>query len=81
SVITATERDILLGNVEEEPANFALMAFSPSTSSFDNELSSSKPAQDLSYTNRPTAPIIKEWVSDSEDESETKAPQIIPSFV
>nr|GFC75535.1 hypothetical protein [Tanacetum cinerariifolium] len=29
----------------------------------------------------PTSPIIKDWVSDSEDESETKASQIVPSFV
>nr|GEZ99141.1 ribonuclease H-like domain-containing protein [Tanacetum cinerariifolium] len=29
----------------------------------------------------PTAPIIKDWVSDSIDESETKAPQIVLSFV
>nr|GEX59307.1 hypothetical protein [Tanacetum cinerariifolium] len=45
------------------------------------ELSTSKPAQDLSHINRPTAPIIEDWVSDSEDESKTKAPQIVPSFV
>nr|GEW33720.1 putative ribonuclease H-like domain-containing protein [Tanacetum cinerariifolium] len=45
------------------------------------ELSTTKPEQDLSHTNRPTAPIIEDWVSDSEDESETKAPQIVPSFV
>nr|GEW05450.1 retrovirus-related Pol polyprotein from transposon TNT 1-94 [Tanacetum cinerariifolium] len=44
-------------------------------------LSPTKPDQDLSHTNRPTAPIIEDWLSDSEDESETKAPQIIPSFV
>nr|GFA04471.1 ribonuclease H-like domain-containing protein [Tanacetum cinerariifolium] len=44
-------------------------------------LSTSKPAQDLSHTNRPTAPIIEDWVSDSEDESETKDRQIVPSFV
>nr|GEY48515.1 hypothetical protein [Tanacetum cinerariifolium] len=31
--------------------------------------------------NRPLAPIIEDWVSDSEDESETKAPQKVPSFV
>nr|GEW50882.1 ribonuclease H-like domain-containing protein [Tanacetum cinerariifolium] len=43
--------------------------------------SSTKPAQDLSHTNRPTAPIIEDWVSDSEDESETKALQIVSSFV
>nr|GFB83207.1 ribonuclease H-like domain-containing protein [Tanacetum cinerariifolium] len=40
-----------------------------------------KPEQDLSHTNRPTAPIIEDWVSDSEDESETKTPQSILSFV
>nr|GFD02010.1 hypothetical protein [Tanacetum cinerariifolium] len=40
-----------------------------------------EPAQDLSHKNRPTAPIIEEWVSDSEDESETKDPQNVPSFV
>nr|GFA09297.1 hypothetical protein [Tanacetum cinerariifolium] len=45
---------------KEEPANFALMAFSPSSSSSDNELSPSKPAQDLSHTNRPSAPIIED---------------------
>nr|GEV75492.1 ribonuclease H-like domain-containing protein [Tanacetum cinerariifolium] len=106
---------------EEEPANFALMAFSaralllilsggyhaipPLTkgtfmppkpdlvfhtapisiktdhSAFTVQLSPSKPAQDLSHINRPTAPIIEDWISNFEDESETKAPQIIPSFV
>nr|GEV81323.1 putative ribonuclease H-like domain-containing protein [Tanacetum cinerariifolium] len=30
---------------------------------------------------RPSAPIIEDWVSDSEDESETKTPQNVPSFV
>nr|GFA29358.1 ribonuclease H-like domain-containing protein [Tanacetum cinerariifolium] len=44
-------------------------------------LSPFKPAQDSSHTYRPTTPIIEDWVSDSEDESETKAPQIVPSFV
>nr|GEV29299.1 hypothetical protein [Tanacetum cinerariifolium] len=66
---------------EEEPANFTLMAFSPSSSSSDNELSPFKLAQDLSHTNRPSTPIIKDWVSDSEDDSKTKSPQIVPSFV
>nr|GEW13457.1 putative ribonuclease H-like domain-containing protein [Tanacetum cinerariifolium] len=46
-----------------------------------NPLSPTKPAQDLSHTNRPTTSIIEDWVSDSEDKSETKAPQIVPSFV
>nr|GEV32030.1 putative ribonuclease H-like domain-containing protein [Tanacetum cinerariifolium] len=44
-------------------------------------LSPTKPAQDLSHTNKPTSPIIEDWVSDSEDESETKAPHIVASFV
>nr|GEX42508.1 ribonuclease H-like domain-containing protein [Tanacetum cinerariifolium] len=50
-------------------------------STFNVKLSPIKPDQDLSHTYRPSAPIIEDWVSDSEDESETKAPQIIPSFV
>nr|GFA07418.1 retrovirus-related Pol polyprotein from transposon TNT 1-94 [Tanacetum cinerariifolium] len=37
--------------------------------------------QALSYTTRPTAPIIKDWVSDFEDESKTKASQFVPSFI
>nr|GEU71640.1 hypothetical protein [Tanacetum cinerariifolium] len=44
-------------------------------------LSPTKPDQDLPHTHRPTAPIVEDWVFDSEDESETKAPQIVPSFV
>nr|GEY03569.1 putative ribonuclease H-like domain-containing protein [Tanacetum cinerariifolium] len=66
---------------EEEPANYALMAFSSSSSFSDNELSPTKPDQDLSHTTRPTTPIIEDWVSNSENESETKAPQFVPSFV
>nr|GFB20408.1 hypothetical protein [Tanacetum cinerariifolium] len=87
---------------EEEPVNYALMAFSSSISSFDNEdrfqpsggyhvvplhlafnvqLNPTKPEQDLSHTTRPLAPIIEDWVSDSDDESKTKALQFIPSFV
>nr|GEY52102.1 hypothetical protein [Tanacetum cinerariifolium] len=119
---------------KEEPTNYALMAFSSSSSSSDNEfapspiydryqsrngyhavpppytgtfmppkpnlvfnnaptdvetdhlaftvkLSPTKPDQDLSFTIRPSAPIIEDWVSDSKDESETKAPQKFLSFV
>nr|GEY06333.1 hypothetical protein [Tanacetum cinerariifolium] len=110
---------------EEEPRNYALMAFtSSSSSSFDNEqtrdgyhavppcytgtfmppkpdlvfhnapnadetvhttfnvkLSPTKPDNDLSPTHRPLAPIIEDWVSDSEDDSEAKIPQNSPSFV
>nr|GEW68192.1 uncharacterized mitochondrial protein AtMg00810-like [Tanacetum cinerariifolium] len=48
---------------------------------FTVQLSPTKPEQDLSHTNRPTTHIIEDWVSDSEDESETKAPQIVFNFV
>nr|GEY77265.1 ribonuclease H-like domain-containing protein [Tanacetum cinerariifolium] len=37
---------------------------------FNVDPSTTKPNKDLSQTNRPSAPIIKDWVSDSEDESE-----------
>nr|GEY50914.1 putative reverse transcriptase domain, ribonuclease H-like domain, aspartic peptidase domain protein [Tanacetum cinerariifolium] len=39
---------------------------------FNVDPSTTKPNKDLSQTNRPSAPIIKDWVSDSEDESEGK---------
>nr|GEW57494.1 hypothetical protein [Tanacetum cinerariifolium] len=48
---------------------------------FNVKLSPTNPDQDLSHINRPLAPIIEEWVSDSEDEYETKAPQNVLSFV
>nr|GEX41275.1 ribonuclease H-like domain-containing protein [Tanacetum cinerariifolium] len=38
---------------------------------FNVELSPTKPDKDLSQSNRPTAPIIEDWVSDSEDEYES----------
>nr|GEV67500.1 hypothetical protein [Tanacetum cinerariifolium] len=50
-------------------------------SAFNVKLSPTKPDQDFSHTNRPSAPIIKDWVSDYEDESKTKTPQNVPSFV
>nr|GEV63007.1 hypothetical protein [Tanacetum cinerariifolium] len=50
-------------------------------SAFTVKLSSSEPTQDLSHTNRPSAPIIEEWVFDFEDDSETTAPQIAHSSV
>nr|GEU48970.1 ribonuclease H-like domain-containing protein [Tanacetum cinerariifolium] len=37
---------------------------------FNVELSLIKPDKDLSQSNRPYAPLIKDWVSDSEDDSE-----------
>nr|GEZ64388.1 putative integrase [Tanacetum cinerariifolium] len=48
---------------------------------FNVKLSPTKPDNDLSHTHRPSAPIIEDWVSDSEDESETKTPHNVPSFV
>nr|GEZ27217.1 putative ribonuclease H-like domain-containing protein [Tanacetum cinerariifolium] len=68
-------------NLEEEPANFALMAITSSSSSSDNKLSPAKPAQDMSHTTRPMVPIIEDWISESEDESEPNDPQNVPSFV
>nr|GFB28474.1 hypothetical protein [Tanacetum cinerariifolium] len=50
-------------------------------SAFTDLLITAKPTQDLSHITRPMAPIIEEWVTDTEDESETTAPQIAPSFV
>nr|GEW36515.1 putative ribonuclease H-like domain-containing protein [Tanacetum cinerariifolium] len=37
---------------------------------FNVEPITTKPTQDLSRSNKPSAPIIKDWVSDSDDESE-----------
>nr|GEU52606.1 putative ribonuclease H-like domain-containing protein [Tanacetum cinerariifolium] len=37
---------------------------------FNVEPSTTKPTKDMSQTNRSSAPIIEDWVSDSEDESE-----------
>nr|GEY20251.1 ribonuclease H-like domain-containing protein [Tanacetum cinerariifolium] len=50
-------------------------------STFTVKLSPTKPTNELSLTNQPLAPIIEDWVSDSEDESESKTPQNVPSFV
>nr|GEV42080.1 ribonuclease H-like domain-containing protein [Tanacetum cinerariifolium] len=47
---------------------------------FNVKLSPTKPTQDLSPTHRPSAPIIEGWVFDSENESETKAPQNVPRY-
>nr|GEX98242.1 hypothetical protein [Tanacetum cinerariifolium] len=37
---------------------------------FNVDPSMTKPTHDLSLSNRPSAPIIEDWVSDSEDDSE-----------
>nr|GEW57837.1 ribonuclease H-like domain-containing protein [Tanacetum cinerariifolium] len=59
----------------------ALIDVETDHSAFTVQLNPTKPEQDLSHIHRPTTPIIEDWVSDSEDESATKAPQIVPSFV
>nr|GFC78445.1 hypothetical protein [Tanacetum cinerariifolium] len=48
---------------------------------FNVKLSPTKPDNDLSHTHRPSAPIIEDWVPDSEDEYVTKTSQNVPSFV
>nr|GEZ59593.1 hypothetical protein [Tanacetum cinerariifolium] len=56
----------------------------PPSSLYDRFQPSDSPTkheQDLSHTTRPTTLIIEDWVFDSEDESKTKAPQTVPSFV
>nr|GEU53277.1 hypothetical protein [Tanacetum cinerariifolium] len=50
-------------------------------SAFTVKLSPSKPTQDVSHTNKPSAPIIEDWVSDSKDESKPSDSQSVPSFV
>nr|GFB43374.1 hypothetical protein [Tanacetum cinerariifolium] len=54
--------------------NIASTAVETDHSTFNVQLSPTKHDQDLSHTNRPTTPIIEDWISDSKDESETKAP-------
>nr|GEY65991.1 retrovirus-related Pol polyprotein from transposon TNT 1-94 [Tanacetum cinerariifolium] len=45
---------------------------------FNVELSSTKPDKDLSHTHRPSAPIIEDWVYDSEDDSDAEISQNAP---
>nr|GEU65525.1 ribonuclease H-like domain-containing protein [Tanacetum cinerariifolium] len=48
---------------------------------FNVKLSPAKPDTNLSHTQRPSAPIIEDWVFDSKDDSEAKIPHNAPSFV
>nr|GEW79602.1 ribonuclease H-like domain-containing protein [Tanacetum cinerariifolium] len=81
---------------EEEPTNYALIAFTSSSSSsydtqvitssmFDcDEMFSSETDESLLTSHvydRPSAPIIEDWVSDSDDESEADPSQNDSSFV
>nr|GEY28239.1 hypothetical protein [Tanacetum cinerariifolium] len=47
---------------------------------FNVQLSPTKTVQDLSYTTRPSEPIIEDWLSDSDIKSEPNASQFVPSF-
>nr|GEW57635.1 hypothetical protein [Tanacetum cinerariifolium] len=47
---------------------------------FNVQLSPPKPVQDLSPIPRSSAPIIEDWLFDSKNESDPKAPQFVPSF-
>nr|GFD33424.1 hypothetical protein [Tanacetum cinerariifolium] len=46
-------------------------------SAFNVQLSPAKPTQAMSYTTKSMAPIIEDWVSDSEDESEPNDPRVL----
>nr|GEU44005.1 retrovirus-related Pol polyprotein from transposon TNT 1-94 [Tanacetum cinerariifolium] len=59
----------------------APIAVETTHSAFTIQLSPAKPAQDISHVTRPMEPIIEDWVSDSEDESEPNDPQSAPSFI
>nr|GEY56696.1 hypothetical protein [Tanacetum cinerariifolium] len=48
---------------------------------FNVELSPTKPDKELSHTHRPSAPIIEDWVSNSEDDSKADPTENAPSFV
>nr|GEU78382.1 retrovirus-related Pol polyprotein from transposon TNT 1-94 [Tanacetum cinerariifolium] len=48
---------------------------------FNVELSPTKPNKDLPHTHRPSAPIIKDWVSDSKDEYKDEPSHNDHSFV
>nr|GEZ13756.1 hypothetical protein [Tanacetum cinerariifolium] len=84
--VSSSNTDSTTDSVSAAASVFAICAKLPVSSlpnvdSLSDALSPTKPEQDLSHTNRPTTPIIEDWVSDSMDESETIAPQIATSFV
>nr|GFA00853.1 ribonuclease H-like domain-containing protein [Tanacetum cinerariifolium] len=66
-----------------KPFNDAPTASESVVNVFHVESSLNKPSKDMSKTYRPAAPIIKDWISDSEDETEIESvpKQKEPSFV
>nr|GEV16764.1 ribonuclease H-like domain-containing protein [Tanacetum cinerariifolium] len=57
--------------------NTAPLAVESDHSAFNVQVSPAKPAQVMSHTTKLMAPIIEDWVSDSEDESEPNNPQSV----
>nr|GEU36293.1 putative ribonuclease H-like domain-containing protein [Tanacetum cinerariifolium] len=55
--------------------NTALIHVKTDHLTFNVQLSPTKPEQDMSPTFRPSAPIIEDWVFNSEEESQPKDPQ------
>nr|GFA05601.1 ribonuclease H-like domain-containing protein [Tanacetum cinerariifolium] len=55
----------------------APIAVETTHSAFTVQLSPAKLAQDISHATRPMAPIIEDWFSDSEDESEPNDPDSV----
>nr|GEU42482.1 hypothetical protein [Tanacetum cinerariifolium] len=47
---------------------------------FNVQVSPTKPDQALSPSPKPSAPIIEDWISDSEEDSQTQALKVSPSF-
>nr|GEU37544.1 putative ribonuclease H-like domain-containing protein [Tanacetum cinerariifolium] len=47
---------------------------------FNVQVSPTKPEQALSPSPRPSAPIIEDWIFDSEEDSQIQAPKVVPSF-
>nr|GEW82972.1 hypothetical protein [Tanacetum cinerariifolium] len=61
--------------------NTAPLVIESNHSAFNVQLSPAKPAQAMIHTTKSIAPIIEDWVSNSEDESKPDDPQSAPSFV
>nr|GEZ10705.1 hypothetical protein [Tanacetum cinerariifolium] len=47
---------------------------------FNVHVSPIKPEQALSPSPKPSTPIIEDWIYDSEEDSQTQAPKVVPSF-
>nr|GEY01173.1 ribonuclease H-like domain-containing protein [Tanacetum cinerariifolium] len=61
--------------------NTAPLVFESDHLAFNVQLSPAKPAQPMSHTTESMAPIVEDWVSDSEDKSEPNDSLSAPSFV